>query len=105
MPHLRDKLRRLELNAGMPPQTGADLNYLITRLVDEYVACKGLRYDTLQEVAGALDCAHREFQRVVLDPYEEIQEIENGSAYGACSLLIEIARERHYKRALNGGVE
>ena len=91
MPHLKDKLRRVKLSGGMPPQTGADLNYLITRLVDEYVACKGLRYDTLQEVDGALDCAHREFQRVVLDPYEAIKETQNGSAYKACTRLVDEA--------------
>jgi len=58
-----------------------DLNYLITNLIDIYMARKGLNYTHLNDVVGALESAKAEFQRRVVAPYEDSKIKENGDVY------------------------
>ena len=82
MPYIdQDARRRLEV--GGQPETAGELNYAITRLVDEYLQSRGgLRYSHLNEVIGVLECAKLELYRRLAVPYEDQKLAENGDAYG-----------------------
>lgn len=53
------------------------LNYAITKLAAMYLKKKGLKYQNLNEVVGALQCAQLELYRRIADPYEDIKRYEN----------------------------
>ena len=59
-------------------KTPGELNYVITRLVHNYIAEKKLCYDTLNSVVGVFTCALSEFQRRILSPYEDQKMEEHG---------------------------
>lgn len=81
MPYV-DAEARARLNRGGKPQTPGELNYAITRLVDEYLIQKGgIRYAHLNEVVGALECAKLELYRRVAAPYEDQKIAEAGDVY------------------------
>jgi hypothetical protein len=61
--------------------TAGDLNYMISLMVKAYVDAKGLRYEHLNAVVGALDSCKAEFQRRVVAPYEDSKIAENGDVY------------------------
>lgn len=64
-----------------PPEGAGDLNYLISKLVDEYLFRTGVRYDTLNTVAGVLACAQMEVYRRITAPYEDTKIKENGDVF------------------------
>ena len=61
--------------------TAGDLNYMISLMARAYIEAKGLRYEHLNAVVGALDSAKAEFQRRVVAPYEDQKIAENGDVY------------------------
>jgi hypothetical protein len=61
--------------------TAGDLNYMISLMAKAYVDAKGLRYEHLNAVVGALDSCKAEFQRRVVAPYEDSKITENGDVY------------------------
>lgn len=73
MPYITPGARR-QLNVKpFTAMSPGELNYVITKLVHNYVerSKAGLRYETLNEVIGILDCAKAEFYRTVVAPYED----------------------------------
>jgi hypothetical protein len=83
MPYVTGEAR-VRLDQGGRPQTAGELNYAISRLVDDYLIRKGgLRYEHLNEVAGALECAKLELYRRVVAPYEDRKLAEAGDIYRA----------------------
>lgn len=81
MPYINAKARE-RLNTGGQPETPGELNYAITRLVDEYLIQKGgIRYAHLNEVIGAIECAKLELYRRVAAPYEDQKITEAGDVY------------------------
>lgn len=83
MPYERPQRRR-ELDEGRAPQQPGELNYLVTRLIDQYLRDKGaLRYAHLNEVIGVLECAKLELYRRLAAPYEDRKIAEHGDAYTA----------------------
>lgn len=73
---------RTRLDKGAKPETPGELNYAITRLVDEYLIQKGgIRYTHVNEVIGALECAKLELYRRVAAPYEDQKLSETGDVY------------------------
>ena len=81
MPYI-DQEARKRLKNGVKPQNPGELNYLITKLVDDYLQSKGpLRYTHINEVIGVLECAKQELYRRVASPYED-EKIQNfGDVY------------------------
>lgn len=78
MPYIQPSRRQgVTFNA----QTPGELNYQITRLVDNYIARNGLSYTTIDIVVGALECAKLEFYRRIAAPYEDRKIAENGDVY------------------------
>ena len=81
--------RRLEpivdaCTSSLPPDvTAGELNYLCTRLALEFVRRRGLSYQTLNDVSGALHNCAAEFYRRVVAPYEDGKIRANGDVFDA----------------------
>lgn len=81
MPYV-DAAARQRLEQGGAPQNAGELNYAISRLVDEYLRGLGpLRYAQLNEVVGALECAKLELYRRIAAPYEDRKRGDHGDVY------------------------
>lgn len=63
------------------PETPGELNFMITTLCTNYRDSKGLSYQTVNDIIGALEGAKLEFYRRVVAPYEDTKIIENGDVY------------------------
>lgn len=61
--------------------TPGQLNYLISKLIEAYITKNELRYQTINDVEGALNCASKEFYRRVVAPFEDSKIEENGDVY------------------------
>lgn len=76
MPYIDQELRK-QIMHGCPPLTAGELNYTVTKLIHAYWA-RNPRYQTANDIVGALEGAKAEFQRRVLAPYENQKIEENG---------------------------
>ena len=61
--------------------TAGELNFCFTDLINEFVLAKGLSYQTINDVVGALEGAKAEFQRRVVGPYEDTKIATNEDVY------------------------
>lgn len=66
---------------GSTPQSAGHLNYKITTILQEYILYKGLSYQTINDIVGALEGAKLEFYRRVAVDYETLKIQENGDVY------------------------
>ena len=80
MPYVRDE-SAARIQAGGRPITTGELNYALTLVIIQYCLDRGLCYDTINDVVGALEGAKAEFQRRVVAPYENDCIMENGDVY------------------------
>ena len=80
MPYIEHGIRE-SLNGGRKATKGGELNYQVSKLLNDFVAMKGLSYATINEAIGALECAKLEFYRRVAVPYENKKAIANGEVY------------------------
>lgn len=87
MPYIEQK-RRLEVSwfrsDDYPSRAASagELNFQITQLVDDWLGAQGgLRYEKINAVIGALECAKLELYRRVAAPYEDQKRHENGDVY------------------------
>lgn len=81
MPYIKqeDRVKFEPALAVMPDISGpGELNYLFTWLISWYISRRGLRYQTINDIIGAFECAKREFQRRIVDSYEDYKMRENG---------------------------
>ena len=79
MPYIKqDERDQLALTS---PETPGQLNYEITDTLKQYVRMKGLSYQTINDILGALEGAKLEFYRRIAAPYEYSKIIENGDVY------------------------
>jgi hypothetical protein len=60
-------------------ETDGDLNYCISLLMHKILQKRGKKYQNMNNIMGAIDCAKMEFYRTVASPYEDIKKEENGS--------------------------
>ena len=85
MPYIK-QLRRLQIdtvtieNSKSEINNPGELNYVITRLIDNYHSRRG-DYQSVNDVVGALEGAKLEFYRRVAAPYEDQKAMENGDVY------------------------
>lgn len=70
---------RIDYNNEM--ECSGELNFMLTDLIQRYVLHKGLSYQTLNDVSGALTECLAEFRRRVIAPYEDLKIKENGDVY------------------------
>lgn len=81
MPYI-DQDARHHLDYGANPVTAGELNYVITRTVEDYIERKGgLNYGNLNEVLGVLTAAQLELYRRLAAPYEDQKINQNGDVY------------------------
>ncbi len=81
MPYI-DRDVRMRLDNGAKPENAGELNYLVTKLIDDYLQSGGtLRYAHINEVVGVLECAKQELYRRVAVPYEDKKIRESGDVY------------------------
>lgn len=87
MPYIKqidreDLIRWKEFNYSVQlPDNEGELNYLISYFIKEYMNSRGMRYKTLNEIMGVLECAKQEFYRRVVIPYEDSKIEQNGDVY------------------------
>lgn len=60
-----------ELIVDFPPNTAGELQYLIAVMIREYMKNNPYRYQTMNNVMGALGGANLEFYRRYVAPYED----------------------------------
>lgn len=85
MPYIKQEER--EFNACdscghfCAPIASGQLNFAISLYLNEYVERKGLSYQTINDILGALEGAKLEFYRRVAAPYENLKMVQNGDVY------------------------
>jgi hypothetical protein len=83
MPYV-DADSRERLDGGGSPGSAGELNYVISKLVDAYLARRGApRYADFNEAIGVLECAKLELYRRLIAPYEDVKLREHGEVYDA----------------------
>ena len=80
MPYISET-RRIKIDNLDAPENAGELNYLITTIILHYIHEKGNKYQTINDVVGALEGAKLEFYRRLAAPYEDRKIIENGDVY------------------------
>ena len=80
MPYI-NQTRRLELRNNDTVESPGELNYLISKLCQEYLQNHNLKYQTINDIVGALEGAKLELYRRVAAPYENDKIEENGDVY------------------------
>jgi hypothetical protein len=53
-------------------------NYIISRIVHQFLIVHGLKYDNINAMIGVLECAKLELYRIIASPYEDTKILENG---------------------------
>ena len=79
MPYVT-KATRYELEF-QPPMSAGELAYVLSREVERYRQLAGDSYQTFADVLAALESTRHEFQRQVVDPYEDNKIEENGPVF------------------------
>lgn len=74
-------LEKLEAAIKQEGISNGELNYLMTRLAQMYIARHGKSYNTISDVVKAFECAKLEFYRRVAAPYEDEKIKQNGDVY------------------------
>lgn len=80
MPYIEQGIRA-SLDDGRKATKGGELNYQISKLLNDFMAMKQLNYSAINEAMGALESAKMEFYRRVAAPYEELKAKQNGEVY------------------------
>jgi hypothetical protein len=80
MPYINQAIRE-SLNDGRKATKGGELNYQFSKLLNDFIAMRGLSYSVINEFIGALECAKLEAYRRVAAPYEDKKIGENGEVF------------------------
>lgn len=83
MPYIKQNIRanfddHLKLLITLSP---GDLNYIITKIIDNYLGNSGVSYTSINACIGVLECAKQELYRRIAAPYEDIKIKENGDVF------------------------
>ena len=73
----------LQLGAALSTMEGfaGNLNYSVSKIINNHLNHKGLNYANLNEIVGVLDCIKMELYRRVAAPYEDLKIQQNGDVY------------------------
>lgn len=83
MPYIKADKRPAIIEGDVSIQTPGELNYVLSEICLQYIADRGdLRYYTINEVIGALECCKLEFYRRLVVPYEDASILKNGDLEG-----------------------
>lgn len=90
MPYIEETKRRdVRENGGI---NAGELNYEISHICHSYIKHKGLKYVTLNEVIGVLECCKQELYRTVAAKYEDKKRLANGSVSELDAINLEDVR-------------
>ena len=85
MPYIKGSqiLEMFDLGGDMirTPKDPGELNYVLTSHLIDYIGAKGLSYQTINDIVGALEGCKLEFYRRVAVPYEDDKRDQNGDVY------------------------
>jgi hypothetical protein len=82
MPYIKKENREVFENVVLPgTATAGELNYLITKICQQYIVDHELNYQTLNDITGALENCKQEFYRRLVSKYEDTKIEENGDVY------------------------
>jgi hypothetical protein len=82
MPYIKAERREQLWNVEYDyPENPGELNYMISQLCSNYWDLIGHKYQTINDIVGALEGAKMEFYRRVAVPYEDQKIKENGDVY------------------------
>lgn len=74
----REKLVNSLSEVGCKCDNAGELNYAFTMIAQTYLQRKGLKYQNINDVVGALEGAKIEFYRRIAAPYEDEKIQQNG---------------------------
>lgn len=80
MPYLNQGVKS-SLDEGRKPQSGAELNYIISKAVNDFLAMRTITYSVLAEAVAALELSQYELKSRIVRPYEDKKVIENGEVF------------------------
>lgn len=82
MPYIKQERRKIiEMFAINDASNVGELNFALTNVIKDYMEEKGLCYQTINDILGALEGAKLEFYRRVAVPYEDTKIKENDDVY------------------------
>lgn len=83
MPYINQDDRRLvDMVLDIPVMHDVgELNYVLTKVIKDYLEQFGSSYRTMNDIVGALEGAKAEFQRRIVAPYEDLKIQTNGDVY------------------------
>lgn len=80
MPYIEKKSRQA-IKAGAIIETAGELNFAITCLLKDYMFYKGEKYQTYNDIIGALEGAKLEIYRRKVSNYEDLKVKQNGDVF------------------------
>lgn len=81
MPYLPESVKQALDEKTMLSSAAGHLNYVFTREIIEFIKRKGLSYQTINDVVGALESCKLEFYERVARPYENLKIKSNNDVY------------------------
>ena len=78
MPYIKQSARS---RAAQWPDSAGELNFAFTRLITRYFRRKGLSYQVINDIIGALEGAKLEIYRRRAVGYEDLKKARNGDVY------------------------
>ncbi len=78
MPYIPQDKRPNLNTENLHPQNAGELNFVISQICAQYLKDKGLKYQHLNDIMGALEGVKAELYRRVAVPYEDKKIQENG---------------------------
>jgi len=80
MPYIQQE-HRDRLSAGYPIRNSGELNYVISKLIDQYITENEMNYELLNSIIGVLECCKSEIYRRIITVYEENKIDINGDVF------------------------
>lgn len=80
MPYIKDRSKYPNISTPQCDNVG-ELNYVFSKIIDTYLNEKGLKYQNINDVIGALECCKLELYRRIAAPYEDEKIKENGDVF------------------------
>ena len=81
MPYIHANKREVCRKQGTWLENPGELNYALTMTLLNYIENHGEKYQTYNDVIGALECCKLEFYRRAVSPYEDKKRNINGDVY------------------------
>ena len=81
MPYITHAQRKRLHQIPITITNAGELNYVITRILLNYLQVNDTRYQTINDCVGVLECAKLEMYRRLVAGYEDGKIAENGDVY------------------------